>query len=115
MKRQHAALAGAMVTAGVIGVVWMVWLKWSETPPPKRKLTQGSLATYHSLLQEYHLEHGDYPNTLEGSAISQNIVSPLRNDGWGNPMIYSRISKDEYLLYSAGPDGARGTKDDISE
>ncbi|MEW6569897.1 MAG: DUF4388 domain-containing protein [Nitrospirota bacterium] len=55
-------------------------------------------------VETYKLKHGVYPDTLR--LISDRV------DPWGNPFIYEE-NDNSYTVLSSGPDGERGTPDDI--
>lgn len=56
------------------------------------------------------------PRRLPGSLAEledQNLVQEVPLDPWGNAYIYTKESSTDYELYSAGPDGQKGTLDDV--
>lgn len=80
-------------------------------------------------LDMYFIDNGMYPSAQEG--LGALVVKPdsaknwngpyLRNeknliDPWGHPYVYQyplSANEDEFIIYSLGPDGQEGTKDDI--
>ncbi|WP_168210559.1 type II secretion system protein GspG [Persicimonas caeni] len=52
------------------------------------------------------------PDSLE-ELEQQNVVDNLPTDPWGNAYIYTKKSATDYEIYSAGPDGQKGTLDDV--
>jgi len=83
-------------------------------------------------LDLYSLDNGDYPTTEQGlealrtqpttPPIPENWRGPylkrgLPKDPWGRPYQYrspGEFNKEDYDLYSFGPDGAEGGGDDIT-
>ena len=69
-------------------------------------------------LNNYEAEHGHYPPLefdLDELAVGREggpyLSGPIR-DGWGRPFRYMLVD-GKPKVYSAGPDGVFGTKDDI--
>ena len=58
-------------------------------------------------LDAYRHDHGELPQDLDQAALGK-ITDP-----WGGPFHYKRSTDDEFVLFSAGPDGKANTKDDI--
>lgn len=78
------------------------------------------IKSYQTALDSYALDHNDqYPNSLKeltGGKIE--YISVLKKDPWGNAYIYEKPGKKHpksYDIYSLGPDGQKGTEDDIAE
>ena len=81
-----------------------------------------------SSLEEFEIDVGRYPTSEEGlNALTEQpgnvkgwshpyLKQKIGNDPWGHPYIYkfpgSKNSKS-FDVFSAGPDGAEGTDDDI--
>jgi type II secretory pathway pseudopilin PulG len=64
-------------------------------------------------LENYRVEQGEYPESLEilvkgGRLDKTGVVDP-----WGTPLVYQRPEPGKYVLKSLGPDKQEGT-DDIS-
>lgn len=69
-----------------------------------------------SALEAYHNEHKHYPNELKELSQGKFIEDKQLFDVWKNPYNYKVINtagKEKYFLSSFGPDGIKGTKDDI--
>jgi len=79
-----------------------------------------------SAIDQFEQDNGNYPKSLQDlvqpPADAKNWRGPyftptnLPTDPWGNPYIYEypgKHNKNGYDLFSAGPDGKPGTKDDI--
>jgi general secretion pathway protein G len=84
-----------------------------------------------SALEEYKLENGAYPTTEQGlNALLEKPTSPPIpkdwkgsyisddiNDCWNDPYQYrcpSQHNRPDFDLWSFGPDGKDGTKDDLT-
>ncbi len=55
-------------------------------------------------LEVYRYENGTYPQTIEQITKKQ--------DRWGRPFVY-KAEDNNFIIFSAGPDGKEGTEDDI--
>lgn len=79
-------------------------------------------------LDLYFIDNGAYPSTSQGLAAlvfkpdtAQNWNGPYLssekklNDPWGNQYVYEFVNAETpgFMIYSLGPDGKAGTKDDI--
>lgn len=69
-------------------------------------------------LESYRQERGGYPE-VTGDALTFELeqegligTEQMPVDGWGNELVYE-VHRPEYTLASMGPDGRRGTDDDI--
>ena len=83
------------------------------------KAAKGDISTYSAAVDLYALDHNDtYPKALNDLVSGErNYVKEMRNDPWGNTYFYkppTDIKKANYKIYSAGPDGAPDTKDDVT-
>ncbi|RMF41987.1 MAG: type II secretion system protein GspG [Planctomycetota bacterium] len=108
-----AAIAGiAVVNIG--GVQERAYIRTAKT----------ELSNLKSMLEQYRLEVGSYPNKLEDlhtqpsdladpSRWLQLLKEPPKPDPWGHPYEYINNGSD-YELRSVGPDGKSGTEDDIT-
>jgi len=91
--------------------------------------TRVQLKALKAALEEYRIDNGFYPTTEQGlKALVEKPDTPpipkhwhkymdeLPKDGWGNDFVYicPGINGHPYELFSKGPDGIEGTKDDIS-
>lgn len=81
---------------------------------------------FKAALDQYKLDNGSYPRSLQELAQKPSdatnwhgpYINPenLSVDPWGNPYIYRYPGKhttNSYDLLSVGPDGKKGTDDDI--
>ena len=78
------------------------------------------IKTYQNALDLYALDNNDtYPNALNALVSGKKTyLRDLNDDPWGNPYIYEKPGRkhpQSYDLYSAGPDGQKGTADDVAE
>lgn len=110
------AILAAVVIPRVIG----------RTEDARIAKATADISTIDSVLDQYKLDTGQYPNTDEGlSALMSNVgnsdkwngpyLKSLPSDPWGNPYLYKYPGEHggEYDVYSAGPDKQPGTQDDI--
>src|SRR5437588_6751259 len=67
----------------------------------KYRARNGSLPDAHDIVGLTDILHPQYMNEL------------VREDGWGRPIIYELTGQETFRLISDGPDGRRGTADDI--
>ena len=59
-------------------------------------------------LQSYRRKHGKYPISLQKMYGGRQITDP-----WQRSWVYRRKKDGSYILFSKGPDGREGTRDDI--
>jgi general secretion pathway protein G len=87
---------------------------------------QANLST---ALDLFEMHHGRYPTTAEGLAALRTapagasdwkgpyLKRPVPLDPWGKPYGYrspGQHNREDYDLFSTGPDGVEGTADDIA-
>ena len=97
-------------------------------PEARIKLAQDDLQAIGMALRAFNIDNGRFPSTEEGltglvtkptDAVGPATSWPylkLPVDPWGHPYIYHCppiVSRADYDLLSAGPDGKEGTADDI--
>lgn len=71
------------------------------------------IQSYFSAVDLYALDHNDeFPDKLDD--LQGRYVRKVKKDPWGNPYIYEK-SKATYNVYSSGPDGQKGTPDDVTD
>jgi competence protein ComGC len=62
-------------------------------------------------LENYRVEHGEYPASLdvlvEGGRLEKKDIS----DPWGTPLAYQRPEPRKFILKSLGPDKKEGDDD----
>ncbi|MEO1268017.1 MAG: type II secretion system protein GspG [Myxococcota bacterium] len=79
--------------------------------------TRARLARVESAIQMYQLQHNKVPKKLKDLSKGDKKVLPSDSsleDAWGNIFVYSRKDDTTYTLSSRGPDGQKGTVDDIT-
>ena len=88
------------------------------------KQAQRTIEMFAASLREFKMEGGELPNSLypmdmqpEPSSgdslwIKKCGQSPMPNDPWDKPYNYSK-TEDSFRVWSSGPDGISGNKDDI--
>lgn len=81
--------------------------------------TAGDMRNISMMLEYKFIRTGRYPKTKYFKAwmeknFTENSFKPLTTDHWENELIYTS-GKDQksYTLISCGPDGTKGTKDDL--
>lgn len=98
---------------GVVGVYVFGALNQaqSETARLGIKNLSNKVETYYLMSSPKELP--DNLNELtEGQDPLIKDQSKLK-DPWGNKYIYNKKGSQEFKIYSAGPDGSRGTEDDV--
>ncbi len=81
--------------------------------------TAGDMRSISMMLDHEFLRHGRYPKTEHFERwmkknFKKNDLKPLTFDHWGNEFIYTATREQKrYTLISCGPDGIKGTEDDI--
>ncbi len=109
-----------LVTVIIAVLAGMVTLNLRGTArDAKIRSALGDIKTYQSAIDIFALEHNDqFPKTLDALVSgSKKYLRELNNDPWGNPYVYivpGEHHRDSYDIFSMGPDGARGTADDVA-
>ncbi len=109
-----------LVTVIIAVLAGMVTLSLRGTATDaKKRAALGDIKTYQSAIDLFALEHNDqFPKTLEALVSgTKKYLRELNKDPWGNAYVYlvpGEHHRDSYDLFSVGPDGARGTADDIA-
>jgi len=88
---------------------------------------RANLAILESALDQFELDCGRYPTAAEGLAALVSrppdvagwhgpYVKKLADDPWGRPYRYRcpGLHKNDFDLFSIGPDGAEGGRDEIT-
>ena len=68
-------------------------------------------------LSSYQARHHRYPSEAEGlSVLAPDFVARISQDPWGSAYAYRVVTRESYLLYSAGADGLDegGAGDDVT-
>jgi general secretion pathway protein G len=87
---------------------------------------RADIASLSSAVDMFEMDNGRYPATEEGLAALRKNPGDLPNwkkpyikkdpkDPWGKPYLYKTpgTHNEDYDIYSAGPNGIEGDKDDI--
>jgi general secretion pathway protein G len=65
----------------------------------------------------YKIDNGNYPQQLSVLLVDSSgkgvYLKNLPKDAWGRDYIYRIKSDESFELFSLGPDGREGSKDDI--
>lgn len=84
----------------------------------RRRSTAQSMQVLTAGIEKYRAANGNLPNARDIVGLT-DILNPsymtqlVREDGWGNPIIYEVTGPSTFRLVSPGPDGRAGTADDI--
>ncbi len=109
-----------LVTVIIAVLAGMVTLAFQGTAKDaKIKTALGDIARYGTALDLFALDHNDaYPSSLQELVSgSKKYVKELNKDPWGNDWIYLMPGEkypESYDMFSTGPDGQRGTPDDVA-
>jgi general secretion pathway protein G len=109
-----------LVTVIIAVLAGMVTLSLRGTATDaKIRAALGDIKTYQSAIDLYALEHNDqFPKTLDALVSGRKkYLRELNEDPWGNPYVYlvpGEHHADSFDIFSMGPDGARGTGDDVA-
>jgi general secretion pathway protein G len=111
-----------MLVTVIIGVLagMVVMVFTGSATDAKVRAASGDIKMYQSALDLYALDNNDqYPNSLAQLVSGQKkYIRDLNNDPWGNAYIYQKPGQrhpESYDLSSAGPDGRKGTADDVAD
>lgn len=109
-----------LVTVIIAVLAGMVTLAFQGTAKDaKIKSALGDIARYGTALDLFALDHNDsYPNSLQELVSgSKKYIRELNKDPWGNDWVYLMPGEkypESYDMFSVGPDGQRGTADDVA-
>ena len=84
----------------------------------RRRTTTQAMQQLAEGVEKYRTMNGSLPTARDIVALT-DILHPaymkdlVREDGWGHPIIYETTGNTAFRLISLGPDGRRGTTDDI--
>jgi type II secretion system protein G len=81
------------------------------------RVTGSTLNTVRTAIDNYQIENGVYPESLNILTGPAGMLQRIPTDGWKQEIFYSPVPIDPnrpYQLLSAGPDRILGTEDDIS-
>lgn len=95
----------------------------------KKKTCAIQIAKYKESLDAFYLANGFYPSSSQGLAAlvkkpasgsgrtpenypDGGFTKKIENDPWGSPYVYESDDQQNYVIYSAGPDGKAETQED---
>ena len=100
-----------VIIAILAGSVTLVFRGRTEQARFSRALHD--IQAYYSAIDLYALDHNDkLPNSL--SELEGRYVRSVKKDPWGNDYVYEKKG-NSYVVFSCGPDGAKGGGDDVTE
>jgi general secretion pathway protein G len=105
------AILGLLATVVVTNVM-------GQFDNAKIKTTQIKINDIQSTVNQYYTMVGDYPDSMSQLISPPDGLRPffknMPKDAWNKPFIYKRTSgADPFKVFSVGPDGQKGTKDDV--
>lgn len=109
-----------LVTVIIAVLAGMVTLSLRGTSrDAKIRAALGDIKNYQTALDLFALANNDkYPKTLQELVSGKKkYLRDLRPDPWGNPYVYLMPGKhypESFDMFSMGPDGTRGTADDVA-
>jgi len=84
----------------------------------RRRTTTDAMRKLAEAVEKYRSSNGSLPNATDIVGLT-DILHPIymsdlvREDGWGNPIIYEVTGPSAFRLISRGADALPGTRDDI--
>jgi general secretion pathway protein G len=108
-------LIGVLILTGLVAIIASRLTVAHVLAGNRTALVAHSIET---ALSNYEVEHGHYPplefdlDELAGKREGGPYLSAPIRDAWGRPFRYTLVD-GKPKVYSAGPDGVFGTKDDI--
>lgn len=84
----------------------------------RRRTTTDAMQKLVEAVEKYRSSNGSLPNATDIVGLT-DILHPIymrdlvREDGWGNPIIYEVTGPSAFRLISRGADALPGTRDDI--
>lgn len=109
-----------LVTVIIAVLAGMVTLAFRGTAQEsKERAALGDIKTYQTAIDLFALDHNDkYPTSLPELISGQKkYLRDLNKDPWGNDYVYLMPGEkypESFDLFSMGPDGQRGTADDVA-
>lgn len=99
------------ILAGMVVVVFR-----GQAQDARINRARGDIKSYQTTLELFALKNNDqYPESLQ-ELVQKEFIQEVNRDPWGTPYIYVKPGnryRNAYDLFSAGPDGAEGTEDDV--
>jgi len=115
MRRSLKILIGVLILTGLVAIIASRLTVMHVLVGNRTALGAQSIET---ALSNYEVEQGSYPPlefNLDELAVGREggpYLSGPPRDAWGHPFRYTLVD-GKPKVYSAGPDGVFGTKDDI--
>lgn len=109
-----------LVTVIIAVLAGMVTLAFRGQAQGSRvRAALGDIKTYQTAIDLYALDHNDrFPQSLQDLVSgSKKYLRDLNKDPWGNDYVYLMPGEkypESYDVFSMGPDGQRGTADDVA-
>jgi general secretion pathway protein G len=109
-----------LVTVIIAVLAGMVTLSLRGTSrEAKIKAALGDIKSYQTALDLFALDHNDkYPKALQELVTGKKkYLRDLNEDPWGNLYVYLMPGEhypESFDMFSMGPDGVRGTADDVA-
>jgi hypothetical protein len=87
--------------------------------PTDEGCARTQMYSFGSALGMYRHVHDDLPSTLQeltevDEVTQEPHIDSIPLDPWGHPYEFRRLAREEYRIVSYGPDGQKGTADDIT-
>jgi len=128
MKISSTVAVGSLsAIASLALVLWFICLRGEGTQIRRRGRAQAQVALLRTALDELKRDCGTYPNpdlglgALVASGGQRGWRGPylmpavVPRDPWGRPYRYEQTATGVPTVYSVGPDGKPGTRDDVAE
>lgn len=123
IKGMEMATAGVVLggTFLILIALFPLLLLGSRGKIDKKVATESELRSIQAALEMYYIENDKYPSTDQGLKKlieEREIDEGALRDTWKHPYNYEAIAignakGQDYHLSSSGPDGIKGTEDDI--
>ena len=109
-----------MIVVAILGLLATVVVSnlMGSLDNAKINITRTKISQVESAVKRYYLDFSDYPDSMKdlvnpGSGRPAYVKKAPKDD-WNRELIYKRSSGDTpFVIYSMGPDGVKGNKDDI--
>ena len=109
-----------MIVVAILGLLATVLVTnvMGQFDNAKIKTTQLKISEIGSTVNQYYTMVGDYPESLNQLVNPPDGLRPFfkkaPKDAWNHEFIFKRTSGAEpFEVYSVGPDGQKGSKDDV--
>ncbi len=121
-RRMGFTLVELLLVISILGILGtVVIVNFGGTGEDARiKATQTSIGQIGTAITVYEQKAAKMPKSLDDLTHGFSDGSPALlkaaalKDAWGNPYEYKQKGRADYVLRSAGPDGAMNTEDDLT-